>query len=103
MAKRTYHSGAVYQRSDRRWEAQLRTPDGRRKSAYAYTRRDVLARLREAQWAVAQGLPSVPATRPSASSWTSGSPRPWTPTATYPSNARGRSQEARGVSDCRPP
>jgi hypothetical protein len=57
MAKRTYHTGAVYQRGDGRWEGQLRTPDGRRKSVYAYTRRDVLARLREAHWAVAQGLP----------------------------------------------
>jgi len=44
-------------RSDGRWEGQLRTPDCRRKSVYAHTRRDVLARLREAHWAVAQGLP----------------------------------------------
>jgi hypothetical protein len=57
MAKRTYNTGAVYRRSDGRWEGQLRTPDRRRKSVYAYTRRDALARLREAQWAVAQGLP----------------------------------------------
>lgn len=57
MAKRTYSTGAVYQRSDGRWEGQLRTPDGRRKSVYAYTRRDAIARLRDAHWAAAQGLP----------------------------------------------
>jgi hypothetical protein len=57
MAKRTYGTGAVYYRSDGRWEAQFRTADGRRKCIYGRTRRDVLSRLRETRWLLANGLP----------------------------------------------
>lgn len=38
MVRRRRGEGAVYRRQDGRWEAQLRLPDGRRKSIYASTR-----------------------------------------------------------------
>lgn len=57
MAKRGNGEGAVYLRADGRWEAQIRMAGGRRKSVYGRTRREVLRRLREARWLLAQGLP----------------------------------------------
>jgi hypothetical protein len=41
MARRARGAGAVFQRADGRWEAQLRIGPGRRRSLYAQTRRDV--------------------------------------------------------------
>jgi integrase len=57
MGKRANGQGAVYLRGDGRWEGQLRLPAGGRKSVYARTRRDLLRKLREANWMLAQGLP----------------------------------------------
>ena len=57
MGKRARGQGAVYLRADGRWEGQLRLPVGGRKSVYARTRRDLLRKLREASWMLAQGLP----------------------------------------------
>ena len=57
MARRARGEGAVYRRSDGRWEAQLRLGVGRRKSVYGRTRREVLGKLREARWALKRGLP----------------------------------------------
>ena len=56
MAKRGNGQGAVYLRGDGRWEAQIRLAGGRRKSVYGPTRREVVRRLREARWLLAQGL-----------------------------------------------
>ena len=57
MARRARGNGAVYLRGDGRWEAQFRMPDGRRKCLYGRSRRDVLRKLRESRWQLAQGLP----------------------------------------------
>jgi hypothetical protein len=57
MARRRDGQGAVYFRVDGRWEAQLRLAGGGRKSVYGQTRSEVLRRLREARWLLAQGLP----------------------------------------------
>jgi hypothetical protein len=57
MGRRARGHGAVYLRTDGRWEGQLRLPAGGRKSVYARTRRDLLRKLREASWMLAQGLP----------------------------------------------
>jgi hypothetical protein len=57
MGKRANGQGAVYLRGDGRWKGQLRLPAGGRKSVYARTRRDLLRKLREASWMLAQGLP----------------------------------------------
>src|SRR5438445_3374886 len=57
MAKRSNGEGAVYLRSDGRWEGQLRLPGGRRKSVYAHTRRELVQKLADARGALVQGLP----------------------------------------------
>jgi integrase len=57
MGKRAKGEGAVYRRSDGRWEAQLRIGIGRRKSVYGRTRREVLGKLREERWKLKRGLP----------------------------------------------
>jgi len=57
MAKRGNGQGAVYLRGDGRWEAQIRLAGGRRKSVYGPTRREVVRRLRETRWLLAQGVP----------------------------------------------
>ncbi|MBJ7597155.1 MAG: site-specific integrase [Candidatus Nephthysia bennettiae] len=57
MERRSKGEGAVYLRGDGRWEAQLRLGVGRRKSVHGRTRREVLGKLREARWALKQGLP----------------------------------------------
>jgi integrase len=57
MAKRGNGQGAVYLRGDGRWEAQIRLAGGRRKSLYGPIRREVVRRLRETRWLLAQGLP----------------------------------------------
>jgi hypothetical protein len=57
MARRKNGTGSVFLRGDGRWEAQLRLPDGRRKCVYAQTRRQVVSRLRETRWELANGLP----------------------------------------------
>jgi hypothetical protein len=57
MGKRTRGYGAVYHQPNRRWDGQIRIPEGRRQSFYARTQRDVIDRLSEARWAVGQGLP----------------------------------------------
>ena len=64
MARRARGAGAVFQRADGRWEAQLRIGPSRRRSLYAQTRPDVLATLDQARWSMALGLPvRMPVTR----------------------------------------
>jgi integrase len=63
MAKRKRGEGAVYRRSDGRWEAQLRLPNGQRKSIYAHSRRRAVARLADIAWRVDHGLPLQAAKR----------------------------------------
>lgn len=57
MGRRRGHGeGSIYRRaSDGRWCASLTLPDGRRKTFYAPTRREVAAKLSAAQRAVAAG------------------------------------------------
>ncbi|MDQ6946859.1 MAG: site-specific integrase [Actinomycetota bacterium] len=57
MARRGRGEGAVYQRSDGRWEAQLRLPDGQQKSIYARSRQPAVTKLGDAAWRVDHGLP----------------------------------------------
>ena len=57
MARRRFGSGTVRQRSDGRWEGQLRLPDGRRRFVYSRDRRRVVARLQEERWRLAAGVP----------------------------------------------
>jgi Phage integrase, N-terminal SAM-like domain len=64
MARRARGAGAVFQRADGRWEAQLRIGPSRRRSLYAQTRRDVVVKLDQARWSMALGLPvRMPVTR----------------------------------------
>jgi Pyruvate/2-oxoacid:ferredoxin oxidoreductase gamma subunit len=48
MARRARGAGAVFQRADGRWEAQLRIGPSRRRSLYAQTRPDVVVKLDQA-------------------------------------------------------
>ena len=57
MSKRRDGMGAIYHRADGRWEAQFRLPGIGRKSFYGRTRREVLAKLRDASWMMSLGLP----------------------------------------------
>ena len=57
MVKRKNGKGAVYHWADGRWEAQFRLPGIGRKSFYGRTRREVLAKLRDASWMMSLGLP----------------------------------------------
>ena len=57
MARRARGAGAVFQRADGRWEAQLRIGPSRRRSLYAQTRPDVVAKLDQARWSMALGMP----------------------------------------------
>ncbi len=64
MTRRARGAGAVFQRADGRWEAQLRIGPSRRRSLYAPTRPDVIAKLEKARWSMALGLPvRMPVTR----------------------------------------
>ncbi len=45
MGKPRYGSGAVKLRSDGRWEGQLRLADAGRRSVYAHSREQVIARM----------------------------------------------------------
>ena len=57
MARRRYGEGAVKQRSDGRWEGQLRLADGSRRYVYAAGRRELVSRLQEEHWRIANGIP----------------------------------------------
>jgi integrase len=57
MPRWRYGSGTVTLRSDGRWEGQLRLPDGSRRFVYPRDRRELIARLREARWRIASGIP----------------------------------------------
>jgi hypothetical protein len=64
MARRARRAGAVFQRADEWWEAQLRIGPSRHRSLYAQTRPDVLAKLAQARWTMALRLPvRMPVTR----------------------------------------
>ncbi len=54
--RRGHHEGTIRQRPDGTWEARLSLPDGRRKSLYAKTRREVQERLKAAQRDAENGL-----------------------------------------------
>jgi integrase len=56
MARRGNGEGTIRQRGDGRWEAMLRLPNGKRKSFFAKTRREVAEKLTVAQRAKQQGL-----------------------------------------------
>jgi len=56
MAKRRGpNEGSIYQRQDGHWVASLQLPNGKRKSYYATSRKEVIDRLRSAQRAVEDG------------------------------------------------
>jgi integrase len=57
MTKRRYGTGAIKLRSDGRWEGQLRLAGGARKYVYARNRSDVVVRLHEERWRLANGIP----------------------------------------------
>ncbi len=57
MERRRDGLGAVYRRRDGRWEGQIRIRGGPRRSFYGRTRREAVHKLREARWALVQGLP----------------------------------------------
>jgi len=59
MTRRGHNEGSVYKRGDGRWCATLMLPDGRRKSFYGRTKRDVLDKLEQAKSIRARGLPIV--------------------------------------------
>jgi integrase len=54
--RRGHHEGTIRQRPDGTWEARLSLPNGRRKSLYAKTRREVQDRLRAARRDADNGL-----------------------------------------------
>ncbi len=54
--RRGHGEGAIFQRADGQWVARVTLPDGKRKTYYAKTRKDVTAKLRAAQKAVDDGL-----------------------------------------------
>lgn len=58
MKRRANGEGSIRQRSDGRWECQVVLPDGRRKSLYARTQREVLERRKTELERVAGGMPS---------------------------------------------
>ena len=49
MSKRAHGGGSIYQRKDRRWAADLPLPDGKRKTFYAATQKEVRAKLEDAK------------------------------------------------------
>lgn len=54
--RRGHHEGTIRQRPDGTWEARLSLPDGKRKSLYAKSQREVRDRLRAAQRDAENGL-----------------------------------------------
>lgn len=57
MAKRRGHNeGSVYQRQDGRWVASVMLPNGKRKSYYATTRKEVADKLKSAQKDIGDGV-----------------------------------------------
>lgn len=60
MGKRRAHGeGSVRQRQDGRWEARVKLSDGKRRSFFAPTQREVIAKLREALRRDEDGLAAV--------------------------------------------
>jgi integrase len=56
VTRRGHHEGTIRKRPDGRWEARLTLPNGRRKSLYGQTRRDVQDKIRSARRDADQGL-----------------------------------------------
>jgi integrase len=56
MGRRGHHEGTIRHRPDGLWEARLSLPNGKRKSVYGKTRRDVQDKLRAAQRDLDAGL-----------------------------------------------
>jgi integrase len=55
--KRSRHGeGAIFQRQDGQWVARVTLPDGKRKTYYVKTRKEVTAKLRAAQKSLDDGL-----------------------------------------------
>jgi integrase len=63
MPKRGNHEGSIRQRPNGLWEARLSLPNGRRKSLYGETRKDVQDKLRHAQRDMESGLDLTAKTR----------------------------------------
>jgi integrase len=59
MGRRGNSEGTITKRADGRWEARLSLPDGKRKSFYGRTRREVEHRLADARRDIESGLPVV--------------------------------------------
>ncbi len=59
-SKRGNGEGTINERSDGRWEARLTLPDGKRRTLYGQTRKDVQAKLDDARTNVRDGRPVVP-------------------------------------------
>ena len=55
--RRKNGEGSIHQRADGRWEVQISTGDGRRKSLYGKTEKEVRTKLKEAQRFLDQGKP----------------------------------------------
>ncbi len=60
MVRRGRNEGSISKRSDGRWEARLTLADGKRKSFYGKTRKEVAAKLRDALADQAKGLTIAP-------------------------------------------
>jgi integrase len=54
--RRGHGEGAIFQRGDGQWVAQVSLESGKRKTYYAKTRKEVTAKLKAAQKAVDDGL-----------------------------------------------
>jgi hypothetical protein len=59
MTRRGRNEGSINKRADGRWEARLTLIDGKRKSYYGKTRKEVADKLRQALQDQAEGLPIV--------------------------------------------
>jgi integrase len=57
MTRRARGSGSIYQRADGRWTARVHDAAGKRIDLYAETKKEVTAKLREAERALEQGAP----------------------------------------------
>ena len=78
-----HNEGSIRQRTDGSWEVRISLPNGKRKSLYGKTRREVQDKLRVAQRDLDAGHDIDPSGRRWLSSSTVGSPtswrRPWHP------------------------
>ena len=76
IKRRGHNEGSIYQRQDGRWAAALTLLNGKRKSYYGATRKEVADKLRSAQRAVEDGAALSAERLTVASSLISGWPHP---------------------------